>query len=268
MPELRRRGSIAALALLLASGCATSHLPEQVAAALPPRGVLVAHALGGIDGVTYTNSAEAFESSYREGMRWFEIDLSVTADGDAVCFHPGHENHLGLKRKVYETSTAEFLSRRYAGRYTLMTFSDLLDRLESHRDAYLVTDTKGWDEPMVSALARALAGRPEDVVRRVVPQIYRPEDLEAIGPALGLTPRVVIFTLYRTAMDDHSVIAFARSAGIAVVATSTVRFRHRLAADLDRVGRPVLVHTVNSPVEALQLTAAGADGLITDFLRP
>ena len=45
-----------------------------------PDGVLVAHALGGVDGQTYTNSVEAFEKSYRDGLRWFEVDLQRTAD--------------------------------------------------------------------------------------------------------------------------------------------------------------------------------------------
>lgn len=255
-------------AAVLAAACTVTRLPDQVYDALPPRDVLIAHALGGIDGVAITNSADAFDRSYREGLRWFEVDLAVTADGDAVCFHPGHERHVGLDRPVHEVSTSELLRRRYDGRYTLLSFAGLLDRLDSHPDAVLVLDSKTWDEPMRRAIGRAAAGRPESVMRRVVPQVYRPEDLEAIGPALGLTPRLVIFTLYRSAMDDSGVVAFVRTEGIPVVAVSEARFRPSLAAELERLDRRLLVHTVNSPVARLKLRSAGADGFITDFLRP
>jgi glycerophosphoryl diester phosphodiesterase len=44
----------------------------------------VAHALGGIQGFTYTNSREALELNYRQGHCVFEIDLQTSRDGIMV----------------------------------------------------------------------------------------------------------------------------------------------------------------------------------------
>ena len=53
----------------------------------PARPPLIAHAGGGIAGVTYSNSREALDHSYGKGLRLFEIDLNWTTDGHLVLVH-------------------------------------------------------------------------------------------------------------------------------------------------------------------------------------
>ena len=48
---------------------------------------LIAHALGRIEGSNYTNSREAMLRAYRRGLRIFEADVSLTADGEPVLVH-------------------------------------------------------------------------------------------------------------------------------------------------------------------------------------
>ncbi len=52
---------------------------------VPP--VLVAHAGGGIDGQTYTNSLEAMDLSYSLGHRVIEVDFCWSSDGRLVLMH-------------------------------------------------------------------------------------------------------------------------------------------------------------------------------------
>ena len=47
----------------------------------------VAHALGGVEGVAYSNSAQAFAHSLALGFRLFEVDLTFAGSGALVCFH-------------------------------------------------------------------------------------------------------------------------------------------------------------------------------------
>ena len=56
----------------------------------------IAHALGSIDGHTYTNSREAFLRSYSLGVRCFEVDLAVTQDNQLVCVHSETSDKLKL----------------------------------------------------------------------------------------------------------------------------------------------------------------------------
>ena len=57
--------------------------------ALPSRfePLRVAHAGGGIDGETYTNSYEALDRAVNDGFRYLELDLSFTSDDQLVCIH-------------------------------------------------------------------------------------------------------------------------------------------------------------------------------------
>lgn len=47
----------------------------------------IAHALGGIDGKKYTNSLEALNEGYDNGIKLFEVDLSMTSDNVMVARH-------------------------------------------------------------------------------------------------------------------------------------------------------------------------------------
>ena len=47
----------------------------------------IAHAAGGINGETYTNSLEALEKSVNNGYRLIELDLLVTSDNKLLAYH-------------------------------------------------------------------------------------------------------------------------------------------------------------------------------------
>ncbi len=47
----------------------------------------IAHAGGGINGITYTNSYEALDLNYGLGFRYFEIDFTYTTDQKLICLH-------------------------------------------------------------------------------------------------------------------------------------------------------------------------------------
>lgn len=74
----------------------------------------IAHALGGIDGQTYTNSKEAIENSYNKGVRLFEVDVKLTSDNKLVCVH-------GWSKKDYE----EKLGITYNEENSIMSYEQL-----------------------------------------------------------------------------------------------------------------------------------------------
>ena len=254
--------------LLVVAACAVG-CASPTAVEVPP-GLLIAHALGGIDGVTYSNSHDAFQASYAAGYRWFEVDLSLSRDGDLVCFHDGFERELGLDRPLVEVATREFLARRYAGRFRLMTLVRLLALLDEHRDAVLVTDTKHWSEPVATAFIAAVRTAPEAVRRRLVLQFYHPDNLEhlqrierEVGP---LGPR--IFTLYQVVIGLEPLVELVERERLAVVTIGEERFQPVVAERLHAAGARVLVHTVNDPARMRVLAEQGVDGFYTDWLRP
>jgi glycerophosphoryl diester phosphodiesterase len=271
----RRRWSAAVLAALAvslgpqSSSGATAPGPTP-ALYRPPAGVLLAHALGGIDAATLTNSREAFDRSYGSGRRWFEVDLHLTADHQLFCFHETHEKYLGLATPADQLPLADLLKLKYLGRFTLMSFPELLELATEHDDVFIVTDTKHWREPMRSALAHDLAEVPAGVRQRIVPQIYQPANLEVVRAVERETGPLgpVIFTLYQTKMSDDQVLEFVKSTKVTIVTMHYSRFSVSFAKALHDLGVTVLVHTVNDGDQIMALVRDGADGFYTDTYFP
>ena len=114
----------------------------------------MAHALGGIYGENYTNSKEALESNYNKGVRLFEVDINLTADGKLVCVHgwkkSDYENKMGMEYNsdnnimTYE----EFKKVKIKGKYTTMGFDNLVDYMKKYKDIYVMIDIgkKSYEE--------------------------------------------------------------------------------------------------------------------------
>jgi glycerophosphoryl diester phosphodiesterase len=258
--------------LMLATLTVGAQVQPDAAPRLPsPPGVLVAHALGGIEHTTYSNSLDAFLANYQKGFRWFEVDLEPTADGELVCFHVGGESRLGMTVAVRESRAADVLSRCYLSRYTIMTFAELLRLTAVRPEVHIVTDTKGWDEVKVAAFARELEAVSPAVRARVVPQIYYPSDLALLAPLEARLGRFehLIFTMYGYAnISTAEVVAIIRETGARIVTVSDRRFNPELAAAVHRLGATVLVHTLNLEEQVAGLRKLGADGFYTDFYQP
>ena len=231
-----------------------------------PEKTFIAHALGGIEGHNYTNSAEALERSLARGARFFEVDLSFTADGDLVCFHTKHEKHLGIETPITELSTAEFLSHRYDGAFTLMDLETLLQRLAPMPDTYLVTDCKhDFNACMEEVLLTAKSVDPH-LVGRIIPQFYAVDqwlDVAKMEDVHGPFA-TVIFTLYRTEITDDNVVEVASGRSVPVITMSKKRFSQTLVSRLAAEGIDSMIHTVNKPDEIIRYVEKGARGVYSD----
>lgn len=100
----------------------------------------IAHAGGQIDGHRYTNSREALDLAYENGLRLFEIDLIQTSDGFFVGAHD-----WDTWREATASGTAPPTRRRFKEtllfeRYHGLDLSDLDRWFDERTDAYLVTD--------------------------------------------------------------------------------------------------------------------------------
>src|SRR5690242_16694456 len=110
-----------AMSVVAAAGCHRAPPPQRDNADLPRT---VGHALGGINGDTYTNSREAFQLTYGKGCRLLEADLWVTPDHQVVLFHDGQEKDFGLKPGF---DSADFEKARVYGKYTPVDSKALID---------------------------------------------------------------------------------------------------------------------------------------------
>jgi len=238
---------------------------------------MIAHAMGGIGGQPYTNSYEAFIANYEKGLRIFETDFLLSADDDLIARHEWGESFSkmmgqedGLKSERYGSifTTKEFKDAKIMGRYEPLTWDDILDLMVDYPDMYLVTDTKQIKpeeiDQIFSKIVDGAKQRDPEILTRIVPQIYNHpmwDQIEAIYPFES-----VIFTLYQTHESDDEVLKFAKEKGLAAITMSEARANKHLVSELNKLGIPSYVHTINDVKTMQKFKNIGVYGFYTDSL--
>jgi glycerophosphoryl diester phosphodiesterase len=226
----------------------------------------VAHAGGGLDGRTYTNSIEALTANQEKGFRYFELDFVFTSDGELVCLHDWHDNFEATFGFSIETelSLDEFEELVDAQpRFRNCTLESLRVWMEDNPDAIIVTDVK---EQNVRALRMFLESLP-DATKRVIHQVYYPYELNVAGD-LGFEQ--IVWTLYLFKGNNDDVLRWIDEFDGAVAVTMRKeRAKSGLSRSLQDRGIATYVHTINDVKEAEELVADwGVTEIYTDFLPP
>lgn len=238
---------------------------------------MVAHAMGGIEGLTYTNTYDAFLVNYDQGFRVFEVDLLLSSEGRLVARHEwgesftrqlGQEDELAADRQGAVLSYVEFKAAKIQGVYEPLDWDDVLELMEQYPDVYIVTDTKQSSPDEIQQIFTQIVdeakAKDPELLKRVVPQIYNREMLE---PVQSIYPfDSVIFTLYQTHDTDDEVVAFAADKHLAAVTMSDTRANAQLIQELNRIGVPSYIHTINDLKTIAKFKRMGAYGFYTDFL--
>jgi glycerophosphoryl diester phosphodiesterase len=103
----------------------------------------IAHAGGEINGETYTNSLEALNYSYKNGIKLFELDIIETTDGHFVAAHDWENWKRRVNYPIVDNkpvSLDEFMSYKIKNKYTPLDMQRINDWFKEHQDAFLVTD--------------------------------------------------------------------------------------------------------------------------------
>lgn len=150
--------------------------------------VLNAHALGGLHGRTFVNTKEAFEASYRSGIRNFEVDIACTSDGYFVA------KHGGASREGY--SKEDFLANSRWGE-TRMLLADVIEIVKTRPDILMMFDFHPcfYDRNNPNEMRRFLAELPSGEVRkRCIVESYSMANMMpviddgCVVPMFGWTP--------------------------------------------------------------------------------
>lgn len=237
---------------------------------------VIAHAMGGINGYTYTNTMEAFIANYEQGTRVFEADLLLTTDQKLVARHEwtgnmskllGQQDVLPAAKQGVVLEYAEFMDSPILGVYSPADIEKIIDLMIAYPDAYIVTDTKELEPELVTQqfqiIVEAAERRDASLLERIVPQIYSRDMLEVISK-VHVFPEV-IYTLYQSQDTDETVIDFVKQAGVDIT-MPTSRASKSFVQKLKKAGARIYVHTVNDDKEIVELSRMGVDGFYTDFV--
>lgn len=222
----------------------------------------VAHAGGGVDGSTYTNSLDALDSN-RGDFALFEIDLSWTSDDRLVCLHDwdyhfeqtfglASEGAVSLERFKALVATHSSLQQ--------CTLASLAKWLRENPGRRIVTDIKQRNGDGLARIARHYP----DLQARFVPQVY---ELGEYFMARRLGFDDVIWTLYRYPGGDDDVLAVLDTMDLYGLTITQDHAKRRLAERArDRRGVLSWVHTINSYDELEAFRELGAADIYTDWL--
>ena len=230
---------------------------------------LIAHALGGIDGINYTNSLEALEAAYNNGYRVFEGDMQLL-DGRVVLMHD--EKHLceasGISRDALDYDA--FIEAKLYGEYSTLDAEDIVHFLSEHPDAYFMTDSKYALNPysanVLSGFVIAALEYDESVLDRVIVQIYNQNMLETVMDVYPF--KSVVYTLYQSYDTDDEALSFCLRSGVGAVTAHSSRMTEEFSAKLGAAGVLALVHTLNDEQEIESFFDMGVSAVYSDFALP
>ena len=231
----------------------------------------IAHALGGINGETYTNSPDALLLNYALGHRVFEVDLTLTDDNHLVLAHDPPAWSQPTADQPQAFTRANFLSHLISDQYHSADLTQLLRLMQKYPDFYVVTDSKASDEPTVrrqfEVLVQTAADLDPTLLDRFIIQIYHPTMLDWI---MSIHPwRSVILTLYNYPdWTPENVLDFATTSGVKFI----TMWDNWVTADIMQLWQPagiqVAAHTVNDLNSDQALRKLGVSVIYTDFLFP
>ena len=236
---------------------------------------IITHALGGLDGYTYLNSRESFINHYDKGCRFFEVDLSQTSDGVWVCRHNWKEpmgQWEGDKKKVL--SAEEFLNTPIYGKYTPMSFEDLLKLLDEYPDAFVTIDSKQYSvrnyqrtlEDYAQYREIAINAGLEHTLGQIIPELYNSAMYS--GTTLVYKFPAYLYSLWQEySIEELNDIAdFCQANQIQAVSLHCEYWSEDVQKIFDERDILVYIYTINDEEKAREYVKAGAKGVCTDTL--
>lgn len=236
---------------------------------------LISHAGGGILEKkrrklvqrSYTNSLEAFISSYDQGYRVIEMDFQMSSDGVFCATHAWGEEGTPTAKKWKKTKIKK--------KYTSMVLEDVLAEMAVNTDLYLVIDTKSYERKDEDVIAeyqliydQAVECGGEQLAGRIIPQIYEQSEYDLIKQVYAWPS--IIYTLYQQdAVPDAEIASFVKDKkDIHVVTIPKRRVSVEFCSLLHDAGKVVYTHTINDTDGLYQWMNQGVDGFYTDTVTP
>jgi glycerophosphoryl diester phosphodiesterase len=235
----------------------------------------IAHALGGIDGLDYTNSKEALMKSVSKGYHLIEVDLSYTSDGHLVCRHNWSSNMGDGYSKSNIPSYETFMSGKVGKSYSPLDIEGMIEFAKKYPDLYFILDIKPRNVTIADVVQEIVdtADKMEftNIDKQFIIQFYNYEEYKSLSKQFAFEN--YIFTMYR--MKDEikengvtNIIEFCKENNIKVVTIPKKYATKEIIHEFSKSGITIYVHTIDSMRQWLELRLNGVDGIYTNFIWP
>ncbi|MDO4468156.1 MAG: hypothetical protein Q4C49_14335 [Bacillota bacterium] len=231
--------------------------------------VIVAHALGGFNGETYTLCEESLWFNYERGFRVFEIDLVETLDGDLAI------QHFWPKKKNGDyivPTTQDYKMGKINGKYTPLLFTDILQFMKEHPDVWMIPDFKTdlTGNLFQSLVLEAQAMNAVDVLERIIPQIFSVEMYRTVNDIYEFSSYVYGSYVYWNGSADtfEDLCRACVENHIDSISMWNYYCTEEVVRIANRYNIDVYVHSENNSKEAMRFLDMGVKGIYTDFVDP
>lgn len=235
---------------------------------------LIAYALGDIDDNNYTNSLEALTESIEEGYKLVEADILLTSDNQLVLRHDWqierfikfNQSYTDDGSGIYIPSLDEFKSYKIYDQYTSMTFRDLLEFMQKHKDFYVITDTKYLTPeeyyPQFDLIVKEINSVDPKLIDRFVIQFYNLDMYYNLKETYSF--KDYIFTIYAVDITNEEIINFMNHNQLKYLTMYEGRITPEFINELTGYGIFTLTHTINDLNKINEYMSIGLDGFYTD----
>jgi glycerophosphoryl diester phosphodiesterase len=256
------RGWTPVLAMCLLCALVLFSAGGPIAEAAISPSTFIAHAGGGLENHTYTNSLEALDFNYGKGFRFFEVDFSWTSDRELVAIHDWQGDlkrrfHLPEKHRI--PTRKEFLNLEPTNGLTQLSLAGVLEWAREKGDAFIVTDIKKKNS---RALEEIFREKPE-FVQYLIPQVYSYAEYKKVKK-MGYEK--IILTLYRMRVFPPELVRFCAMEKPFAVTMPLSLAGSGLAELLEPENIYVYAHTVNDLKLYMELRKKGVSGIYTDYI--
>ena len=231
----------------------------------------IGHGMYGIDEIDYTNSLEALELGYNEGIRVMEVDFLFANEGKLILNHYW-ENDV-------QEDYNQFLNKKIKNKYTAMDLKMLLGYMEKYKDLYIVIDTKeeGYNngKDILDVYKKIVSDTKEyneSLLDRFVIQLYNFDDLKEMNKIYQFKNK--IFTIYKLPLDFniYEIVYYCLFNDIETIVIPQGYLPCDLVKEeeIDFIRSKninIYVNTVNDRELYNKLRKKGINGVYTDFLK-
>lgn len=212
---------------------------------------IITHAGGGLQGLSYLNSKDAFSQYYKNGNRVFEYDIDLSSDGRFICAH--------TDERITEK---EHLAKKIDGRFTPILIEECVALIKDHKDIKVIFDCKFTDlKPFAEYIKSKLTV--VDGLSRIVIQVFNEENIKQIKSVWD-------FHMLYVCMNNTDYLEAARLCveyKIPAVSISYGAIKDRSRWQVFKKANICsFAYTVNTVQEYKDLKDKGIDGVFSDFL--
>lgn len=212
----------------------------------------IAHRLGPVMN-SGDNTLDTFNKGIAAGFNIFEVDISLTTDGELVCYHGTDTTDLKF------LSLNKFMQMADDNNQTALQFNDLIKLSAKYPNIYFLLDVKNQFTESYEIMDNLLAGNNRK--NHFIPQVYHFNKMKWFieHPGWG----GVIFSSYISRLTTADIFYYSRLFNISAVTLTLERVAGIKKLPTDLV---ILTHSVNDPTFAKELSNKGVRGIYTHYL--